>query len=400
MKIRVGLFFGGRSVEHEVSVITGLQALANMDTERFEVTPIYITKQSALYVGEDIGKIEAYRDIPALLSRSTRMTLVNDGGRVYMVRHPAKKFGNNILGELDVALPAVHGTNVEDGTLQGYLNFVGLPYAGCDILSSAVGMDKFVQKCVLKESGIPVLDALRLSANDTSAVEKIEEKFEYPVIVKPINLGSSVGISVAHDRAGLEDSLELAFEFSEHVLVEHAITELTEINCAVLGDEYGAQASVCERPLGSDEILSYEDKYVGGNSKGTKSSGGSKGMATLGRELPANIPDELRDRIQTLAVQAFGALGCSGVARIDFMIDDASGELYLNEFNTIPGSLAFYLWEAGGMSYKEQLSRMIDLALARARREQSINFSFDSNILANASFGGSKGSKGAKGGKR
>lgn len=395
MKIRVGLFFGGRSVEHEVSVITGLQALANMDTERFDVTPIYITKKSELYVGEEIGKIEAYRDIPSLLSRSTRMTLVNEGGRVYMVRHPAKKFGSNILGELDVALPAVHGTNVEDGTLQGYLNFVGLPYAGCDILSSAVGMDKFVQKCVLKESGIPVLDALRLSANDASAIDKIEAKFEYPVIVKPINLGSSVGISVAHDRAGLEDSLELAFEFAEHVLVERAITDLTEINCAVLGDEYSAQASVCERPLGSDEILSYEDKYVGGNSKGAK-SGGSKGMATLGRELPANIPDELRDRIQTLAVQAFNALGCSGVARIDFMIDNASGELYLNEFNTIPGSLAFYLWEAGGMSYKEQLSRMIDLALDRARREQSINFSFDSNILANVSFGGSKGAKGAK----
>lgn len=395
MKIRVGLFFGGRSVEHEVSVITGLQALANMDTERFDVTPIYITKKSELYVGEEIGKIEAYRDIPALLSRSTRMTLVNEGGRVYMVRHPAKKFGSNILGELDVALPAVHGTNVEDGTLQGYLNFVGLPYAGCDILSSAVGMDKFVQKCVLKESGIPVLDALRLSANDASAIDKIEAKFEYPVIVKPINLGSSVGISVAHDRVGLEDSLELAFEFAEHVLVERAITDLTEINCAVLGDEYSAQASVCERPLGSDEILSYEDKYVGGNSKGSK-SGGSKGMATLGRELPANIPDELRDRIQTLAVQAFNALGCSGVARIDFMIDNASGELYLNEFNTIPGSLAFYLWEAGGMSYKEQLSRMIDLALDRARREQSINFSFDSNILANVSFGGSKGAKGAK----
>lgn len=395
MKIRVGLFFGGRSVEHEVSVITGLQALANMDTERFDVTPIYITKKSELYVGEEIGKIEAYRDIPALLSRSTRMTLVNEGGRVYMVRQPAKKFGSNILGELDVALPAVHGTNVEDGTLQGYLNFVGLPYAGCDILSSAVGMDKFVQKCVLKESGIPVLDALRLSANDASAVEKIEAKFEYPVIVKPLNLGSSVGISVAHDRAGLEDSLELAFEFSEHVIVERAITDLTEINCAVLGDEYSAQASVCERPLGSDEILSYEDKYVGGNSKGAK-SGGSKGMASLGRELPARIPDELRDRIQTLAVQAFRALGCSGVARIDFMIDNESGELYLNEFNTIPGSLAFYLWEAGGMSYKEQLSRMIDLALDRARREQSINFSFDSNILANVSFGGSKGAKGAK----
>lgn len=394
MKIRVGVFFGGKSVEHEVSVITGLQAAQNIDRERFDVVPVYITKKGEFYTGEDVGKIECYRDIPGLLARSTRINFINDGGRVLMVRYPAKKFGSSVVGELDVALPAVHGTNCEDGTLQGYLGLIGLPYAGCDVLSSAVGMDKFVQKCVLKESGIPVLDAMRLRADDVNAVGLTEARFGYPVIVKPINLGSSVGISIAHNREELKDAISLAESFAERILVEPAIEELTEINCAVVGDIDGAQASACERPLGSDEILSYEDKYVGG---GKKSGGASKGMATLGRELPANIPDELRDEIQKLAVKAFDALGCSGVARIDFMIDGKTNKVYLNEFNTIPGSLAFYLFEAAGMKYSELLTKIIDLALARARREQAITFSFDSNILDSASLGGgAKGTKGAK----
>ncbi len=393
MNIRVGLFFGGKSVEHEVSVITGLQAAQNIDRSRFDVIPIYITKQGEFYTGDEVGRIESYRDIPTLLRRSTRITLVNDNGRVWMVRYPAKRFGSSIVGELDVALPAVHGTNGEDGTLQGFFNLIGLPYAGCDILSSAVGMDKFVQKCVLKECGIPVLDALRLRSGDREAAEKIEARFKYPVIVKPINLGSSVGISVAHDRAGLEDALELAETFSDSLLVEPAIEELVEINCAVLGDANGAVASECERPLGSDEILSYEDKYVGG---GKKTSGASKGMATLGRELPAKIPDAMRDEIRSLALRAFEALGCSGVARIDFLLDGKEKKIYLNEFNTIPGSLAFYLFEAAGMRYRDMLTRLIGMALGRARREQNITYSFDSNILSSASLGGAKGSKGAK----
>ena len=221
-----------------------------------------------------------------------------------------------------------------------------------------------------------------------SMLNRIEEKLGYPVIVKPLNLGSSVGISVASDRAALSRSVDDAFKYATKIIVERAITNLREINCAVLGDENEAEASECEEPLHSDEILSYEDKYVS-NAK----SSGSKGMASVSRKIPADLSPEKREEVRSLAVKAFKALGCNGVARIDFMIDEDTGKLYFNEINTIPGSLAFYLWEPLGISYKEQLDRMIKLALKRARTEEGITFSFDTNILNSASLGGSKGGK-------
>ena len=396
MKIRVGVFFGGKSVEHEVSVISALQACRSLNTEKYEIIPIYITKNTEFYIGENIGKIESYRNIPALLKESERVLPVGNNGTVELLHYPMKKFGNNIAAVIDVALPVVHGTNVEDGALQGYLQTLGVPYAGCDVLSSAVGMDKYVMKCVFADSGIPVLpatlvDVKRFTKEHDAVIELIESKTQYPVIVKPVNLGSSVGIRKAKDRAGLEDALDYAFTFAIKVLVENAVTELKEINCSVVGDYESAEASECEEPVANDEILSYQDKYVGG----TKSSGKS-GMASLKRKIPADITPEQREEVRTLAVKAFRALGCGGVARIDFMLDKATGKIYLNEINTIPGSLSFYLWEPVGVKYGELLDRIINLAFKRERENKSISFSFDTNILETATFGGSKGAKGAK----
>ena len=397
MKIRVGVFFGGKSVEHEVSVISALQACRSLDKEKYDIIPIYITKNTEFYIGENIGKIEAYRNIPALLKESTRVIPVGNNGTAELLYYPMKKFGNNVAAVIDVALPIVHGTNVEDGALQGYLQTLGVPYAGCDVLSSALGMDKYAMKCVFADNGIPVLPATvvnikQFTREHDSVLELIESRTQYPVIVKPVNLGSSVGIRKAKDRAELEDALDYAFTFAIKVLVENAVTELKEINCAVLGDYEDAEASECEEPIANDEILSYQDKYVGG----TKSSGGKSGMASLKRRIPADITSEQRDEVRTLAVKAFQSLGCSGVARIDFMLDKATGKIYLNEINTIPGSLAFYLWEPVGVKYTAMLDKLIELALKRSRENKSITFSFDTNILENASFGGSKGSKGAK----
>ncbi|MBQ9483366.1 MAG: D-alanine--D-alanine ligase, partial [Ruminiclostridium sp.] len=396
MKIRVGVFFGGKSVEHEVSVISALQACRSLDKEKYDIIPIYITKNTEFYIGENIGKIEAYRNIPALLKESTRVIPVGNNGTAELLHYPMKKFGNNIAAVIDVALPIVHGTNVEDGALQGYLQTLGVPYAGCDVLSSALGMDKYAMKCVFADNGIPVLPATvvnikQFTREHDSVLELIESRTQYPVIVKPVNLGSSVGIRKAKDRAELEDALDYAFTFAIKVLVENAVTELKEINCAVLGDYEDAEASECEEPIANDEILSYQDKYVGG----TKSSGGKSGMASLKRRIPADITSEQRDEVRTLAVKAFQSLGCSGVARIDFMLDKATGKIYLNEINTIPGSLAFYLWEPVGVKYTAMLDKLIELALKRSRENKSITFSFDTNILENASFGGSKGSQGA-----
>ena len=390
MKIRVAMFFGGKSVEHEVSVISGIQAYLSMDTEKYEVTPVYMTKKNEMYVGEDIGKIESYKDINALLKRSRRVIMLNENGKVSLVEYPLKKFGKNKSIEIDVAFPVVHGTNVEDGAFQGYLKTMGIPFVGCDVTSSAVGMDKYIMKAVLREYDVPVLDALLFTQGDYSEVDTIlnksEEKLGYPVIVKPVNLGSSVGITIAKDRTELENAVDDAFRYATKILVEHAITNLREVNCSVLGDEIEAVASECEEPLHSKDILSYEDKYVS-NAK----NGGSKGMASVSRRIPAEISSKERDEIRDLAVKSFKALGCSGVARIDFMIDEESGELYFNEINSIPGSLAFYLWEPVGIPYKELLDRMIKLALKRVRAEENLTFTFNTNILANAGFGGSKG---------
>lgn len=392
MKLKTAIIFGGKSVEHEVSVISGIQALLSMDTEKYEVIPVYMTKNNEMYVGEDVGKIESYKDIDALLKKSQRVIMVNDGKEVSLISYPARKFGKNIKIAIDVAFPVVHGTNVEDGALQGYLKTLGIPFVGCDVTASAIGMDKYIMKEVLKDADVPVLDAKLFTLSDyadmNALVEKVEQNMGYPVIVKPVNLGSSVGISVAKTRVELVDAVDDAFRYATKILVEHAITNLREINCAVLGDENEAIASECEEPLHTKDILSYEDKYVS-NAKGS----GSKGMASVSRKIPAELSPEKREEIRDMAVRAFQALGCCGVSRIDFMIDEDNGKLYFNEINTIPGSLAFYLWEPIGIPYKELLDRMIMLALKRARTENSLTFTFDTNILNTAGFGGSKGGK-------
>ena len=395
MKINLAVLFGGRSVEHEVSVISAVQAMASMNKEKYNIVPIYMTKKSEFYTGEKLMDINNYKDIPALLKECTECVFVRSEGKVQLIRQKMKKFGSNLISDIDIAFPIVHGTNVEDGALQGYLQTLDLPYVGCDVLASAVGMDKYVMKILLKEAGFPVLDCCRFAAFDLDRIEEcadeVEKKFGYPVIVKPINLGSSVGISKAKDRNGLIKSMEDAFAFSDRILVEPAVVQLKEINCSVLGDSESAEASVCEEPVqASDEdILSFEQKYVGGGGK----SGGSKGMASLKRKIPADISPEQEETIRTLAVDAFRSLGCNGVTRIDFMIDMATDKIYINEINTIPGSLAFYLWEPKGVKYPELLERMIQLALKRHRQAEKINYTFDSNIL---SMGGSFGAKGSK----
>lgn len=392
MKIRVGVFFGGKSVEHEVSVISGLQAYNSFDRDKYEPVPIYITKDNELYTGDAIADIANYRNIPALLLKSIRVFAMCEQGQVQLIRYPVKKMGNSVVAQIDVAFPVVHGANVEDGSLQGFLRHYNIPLVGCDVAASAVTMDKYVMKTVLKDNGIPVLDCVTLNVkeyerDEEAAYSKVEGRIGYPVIIKPVNLGSSVGIKVAKDRDGLREALEYAFTFGPRVLIERAITNLREINCAVLGDYEEAQASECEEPISSDEILSYEDKYVAGG------KGGSEGMRTARRELPADLPPQKREEIRQMAVKTFQVLNCGGVSRIDFMIDQDTDQVYVNEINPIPGSLAFYLWEALGKPYAELLDDMVGLALKREREEKNMLTSFDSNILQSANLSGAKGVK-------
>ena len=396
MKTNIAVIFGCRSVEHEVSIISAVQAMRSINREKYDVTPIYVAKNGEMYTGEALFDISSYTDLPELLENSSRVALIREGDEV-LARHLDSGFLRKKRDvRIDVAFPIVHGTNCEDGTVAGLFEFLNLPYVGCDILSAAVGMDKVVFKNVLKDAGLPVLDCVCFRAREYVQDKKrvlgeIQAKIGFPLIIKPVNLGSSVGISKVNSEEDLEEAVSLAISFSDKVLAERAITCLREINCSVLGDSDICEASVCEEPFMNDEILSYEDKYKGG----TKNDQGSKGMASLTRKIPADISQEKTEEIRKLACDVFRATGSSGVVRIDFMLDTQTDKVYANEINTIPGSLAFYLWEATGLSYTDMIDRLVEIAFRRQRNRDNLTFTIDTNILSGVSFG-SKGAKGAK----
>jgi D-alanine-D-alanine ligase len=394
MGIGVGVFFGGGSVEHEVSVISALQALHGFDKEKYDAFPVYVSKEGYMYVGDALGDIEEYRNIPALLAKSRRVVGVQENGRLLLVRYPMKRFGSSVCRAADVAFPVGHGTDMEDGALQGYFRTLSVPFVGSDVAASAVGMDKYLTKAVLRDAGLPVLDCARVDVKsffkDTDGVlRSLEESVAFPMVVKPLNLGSSIGITKASDAAALREGLETVFHYANAALVERAAPNLRELNCAVLGDSDSAVASECEEPLGTHLILDYSDKYLSGGKTG------AKGMSAARRKFPADISPELRETVRDLALRAFRALGCRGVARVDFLMDGGSGRLWVNEVNTIPGSLSFYLWEPTGLSFEALLGRLVDLALKKERENASVTRSFETNILSGLSLGGLK-SKGSK----
>ena len=418
MKIKVGVFFGGNSVEHEISVITMNQAISSLDPEKYEIVPIYIAKNGVMYTGDDLLDLYSFRDMEVLLKRCYQVAVVNDGKGVKVMRCPAPWIGKKVLNTIDVAFPIVHGTNCEDGTIAGFVTLLGIPFVGPDILASSIGMDKILQKKILRQSGIPVVDfvpfySVEYIKDEEKILKDIEEKLEYPVIVKPGNLGSSVGIRKAKNKVELEEAIEFAMEFADRIIVEKAVENLKEINCSVIGDLTETQASICEEPFFSDEILSYTDKYIGdGKSKGgtigggkvnSPKLGGQKGGAKGGntqfanKKIPADISKEKTEEVQKMAQEVFKVLGCSGVSRIDFLIDTKTDKVYVNEINTIPGALSYYLWEATGKPFEKELDEIIEIAIKRHRDKEKLTFSYDQNILAMQ--GGVKGAKGGKTGK-
>lgn len=395
MKINIGVFFGGSSVEHEVAIISAVQAMNYINRDKYEVIPVYITKKGEMYTGDVLLEIENFKDIPTLLKSSTPVTFAVENDVAMMKPRKAGLFGKAKSTPISLAFPIVHGTNCEDGSLQGFFETLRLPYIGCDVCSSAVGMDKAFFKNVIAAAGLPTLPAVTVRArewfSDRENAKNQIETVGYPLIVKPANLGSSVGISKVKTPDELDTAMELACSFAEKILVERAIENLREINCSVLGDADDCIASPCEEPFMNDEILSYEDKYMSG------SKGGSKGMASVSRKCPADISAEKTEEIRQLSKKVFSTLGCSGVSRIDYLLDTADGDkVYVNEINTIPGSLAFYLWEADGLKYSDMIDRLVEVAFKRARTKNDAMFTIDTNLLSGVSSFGSKGAKGSK----
>ncbi len=387
MKTNIGVFFGGCSTEHEISVISASQAMSAIDRSVYDVTPVYITKQGHWYTGEALFDVSNYRDIPSLLEKCTEVYMepVRDDYNLYTRKK--KLFGSNVYTTLDVAIPVLHGAYGEDGTFEGILDAIAIPYAGCNVLASANGMDKITMKMILQACDVPVVDYVWFTdkqwfAQKDALIANIEKELGYPVIVKPANLGSSVGIGRAKDRTQLIDRINDAERYSTRIIVEHMIENLHEVNCSVLGDCDDYKTSVCEEPIKSGEILSYEDKYMGG----TK---GAKGMQASQKRIPADLPVEVSDRIRFLAGETFRVLSCHGVSRVDVIIDADNGNIYVNEINTIPGSLSFYLWEATGLPFDKLMDTLVKLALKRKREQSKKTISYDQNIFAMG--GGVKG---------
>lgn len=395
MKTTIGVFFGGRSTEHEISVISACQAMAAIDRDKYDVVPVYITKQGRWYTGEGLTEVANYRDIRKLIEGATEVYMRPVYGDYNLYRaNPGGLFGKKgPVATLDAAIPVLHGSNGEDGIFEGVLETIGIPYAGCSTLASANGMDKITMKMILAADGIPVVDYVWFTDKQwfnkrDELIARIEERIGYPVIVKPANLGSSVGIGRADNREQLLERVADAERYSARIIVEDLVENMKEINCSVLGDCDDYTTSVLEEPIKSGEILSYTDKYMGGSKD-------NRGMHASAKRIPADLPADVTEKIRTLAGETFRVLSCHGVSRVDLMIDTDSGNIYVNEINTIPGSLSFYLWDAAGLPFDKLMDKLVQLALKRKRDQSSKTVSYDANIFAMG--GGVKGAKGCKG---
>jgi len=403
MKKNVAVLFGSRSVEHDVSIVTGIQLIENIDAEKYNVIPVYIAKDGEWYTGEKLKDIAFVREFDKNSREITHVYLPPAPGTGGLLTYPVSGglFGKGKQERIpvDVFIPALHGLHGEDGTIQGLLELADVPYTSAGVVGSAAGMDKYVMKCAFKGAGVPVVDGVAFNRDewekDPDAVAAmLEGEVGYPMFIKPANLGSSIGINKAEDREKLLFAVTVAAAYDRRIIAEHAIVENIEINCSCMGFGGDVTPSVCEQPISWGDLLDFSTKYLSAGKTGSASTG----MASLSRLIPAPIPDELTKQVQDLTVKIFKTLDCKGVVRMDFLYDTKNEKLYANEINTIPGSFAFYLWEPLGIPYPELIDRLIAFAEKAHYEKDRSNYAFESDILKKTGFG-AKGAKGSKFGK-
>ena len=403
MRIRVGVIFGGESVEHEVSIISAIQAMNKIDEEKYEIIPIYITKNREWYTGDMLKDIEVYQDLNLIKRYSTNVVLYYKNGS-YVLQKKNGLF-KNVVKELDIAFPIVHGTNVEDGVLQGYLQTIGIPFVGSNVYGSVAGQDKTIMKDIWKEENLPMTKYVWFYDTDyrqdkDAVLDKIKG-LKYPLIVKPATTGSSVGISFCDDIEKLKEGIDEAVQYDTKIIVEEVVQNLKEVNIAVMGNYENQKVSAIEEVFSGNNFLTFQDKYIGngkGKLKGFKKGAiktSSKGMASANRKLPADLDPKMQKEIEDIAMRAFKALGSSGNSRIDFLVDEKTNKVYINEINSIPGSLAFYLWDAKDINFTQVLDDMIQIGIKDYKKRISKTHSFESNILQG--FAANSGVKGMKG---
>ncbi len=361
-RIRVGVIFGGRSVEHEVSLVSAASVINALDKSKYEIVPIGIA-----HTGQWLSSGEAMK----LLTENSSL---DHEAEQFILPDPRKQSlvtlnGSSAEKKIDVVFPVVHGTYAEDGTLQGLLELADLPYVGAGVLGSAVGMDKIVQKDLLRQAKIPTTPTIwffydEFRANAKRLTAQMEKTLRYPMFVKPAHSGSSIGISKSHNRKELLEHIEYAAQYNLKILVEKAVPHAREIECAVLGNEK-PEASVLGEIVPSNEFYDYDAKYVDGKSNAI---------------IPANLPKPVVKNIQRTALAAYRTLDCSGMARVDFLVVRKTNKIFLNEINTIPGftSISMYpkLWEATGLSFSRLLDRLIALAVERHEQKKKLNTTY------------------------
>lgn len=389
MKLNVAVFMGGKSTEHEISCISANQAIEALDKDKYNVIPVYISKNNDLYYGDELLSLKNYADLNDLCSKLKKISLYKDNNKVYL--KPIKGLFKKTV-PIDVAFEVVHGTNVEDGSLAGLLEMLDLPYTGSNVLGSAVGQDKAIMKEIFAYEKIPMVDWFYFFAHEYKEqlpeIKKKAKKIGYPLIIKPANLGSSVGIQIVHNEKELEEKIKEASKYDFKLVVEKMIQHLKEVNISVIGNIFDAKVSAIEEVYKNDELLSFKDKYEGGSKSGKKlkvpvKTAGSKGMASTTRKIPANITKKQQADIEKYALAAFKALNANGVVRIDFMIDTKTNKVYINEINSIPGSLAFYLWNENGIDFTKECDMLVENALKMYREKDKKTYSFDTNVLKN-----------------
>lgn len=394
-KTTVAVIFGGRSVEHDVSIVTGHQVIRAFDTERYEVVPVYINRDGRWYTGDALRELDNFKDNEIISYKGVSETLISPSVQHHglLVNPVSGRFQKSGIKRLDVVFPAIHGSHGEDGTIQGLLEMADIPYVGCGVLSSAIANDKAVTKDLLRQNGIPIVDGAVVTRDEwinqrEVTLKRLTESLNFPLFVKPATLGSSIGVARAADTAALAVSLDVAVNFDARVIVEGAVVGATEINCAVMGNTPDIEPSVLEQPISWEEFLTFEEKYTRG----------SEGMKSAQRIIPAPLEAELTARIQQTAVDAFRFIGGRGIARIDFLLDVASGQFYLNEINTMPGSLAFYLWHEGGLSSGQVVDKLVRLAQDAHAEKRRNTYNYQTSLVSLTAQRGLKGVKGSKSG--
>ena len=380
----IGVIFGGVSCEHDVSIVTALQLIENIDRSKYEVYPIYIHSDGEWYVDEKLLDTKIYKEFDSYkLGINKGYIAPNRPGIIISAKG---LFSKETFIKLDIVIPAMHGMNGEDGSLQGLLELANIPYTSSGILGASVGMDKILMKKVFEAHNLPVLPYTYFLREEwekdkEEILAKIEEKLTYPMFVKPSNLGSSIGISKAKNKDELSVAIDIAKSFDERIIVENGLEDLIEVNCSALGRADDVIASTTEQPISWKEFLTFDEKYMSGLKGGAKSE--DKGMASMSRKVPAGISEEKQKEVKELTIKAFKALHSKGVVRIDFLVDNKDEKVYINEINTIPGSFAFYLWDYDGLKYKDLIDKLIQIAEKENEEKRKNNYTYNSDIVSN-----------------